>query len=407
MPFVSKLPNYKTFSTKYYLFDILYTLSQGGACMEYEIEKWPIHKLIAIFDKGQIALNPPYQRNPIWSLKAQRKLINSIKTNKPIPNFFLLAKGKKKFEMVDGQQRARTIIGYWKGHFADTNKNIFDDVFRDDPSNEKEIRQYLDYDLNVTIITKIQKNESIEEFYALVNSSGLRLNRPELKKAEYYSTNFLHLINNLAENPDFQALQIFSRASINRMNNIDFVSELIALINYGISEKKEKVDELFEKDINEKKYKSLQKEFIKIIRHFKRFNLIFPLVKTRYSQKNDFYSLFYFMLKYQELQENHLDYYYKLLLKLARYTKPSQEECDPLMNYALNCVTQSNSKHARRRRHEFLVELLLNEDKKPNKTQVDIINFLNMKKTDIKQISIYTTLNIKAIRDPKQEEMFC
>ena len=33
------------------------------------------------------------------------------------------------------------------------------------------------------------------------------------------------------------------------MNDVDFVSELIALIKFGISDKKEKVDQLYEDDI--------------------------------------------------------------------------------------------------------------------------------------------------------------
>lgn len=373
--------------------------------MKFDIETWPIHKLIALYDKGNIILNPPYQRNPIWSLKAQKKLIDSIKTDTPIPNFFLLKKDGKTFEMVDGQQRARTIIGYWKGHFVDNNKIVFDDAFKAEVENNAKTEKFLNYKLSITIIPEIDESESIEEFYALVNSSGLRLNRPELKKAEFYSTRFLHLITNLAEDANFNDLNIFSKASIDRMNNIDFVSELLAVIKYGISDKKEKVDEMFERDIEEQEYSSLKKYFLKIIDHFKRFNLIFPLIKTRYRQKNDFYSLFVFINKYPDIEARTLDYYFKLLLKLAKYIRPSQEECDPLMNYALNCVTQSNSKNAREERHNFLVELLLNENKKPNQTQVDIMKFFRMQPTDIIRLSIYTTIKLEAIHDPYQGEL--
>ncbi|MDZ7740458.1 MAG: hypothetical protein U5Q03_01530 [Bacteroidota bacterium] len=42
------------------------------------------------------------------------------------------------------------------------------------------------------------------------------------------------------------------------MNDIDFVSELVALIQYNISNKKDKVIALYEKDITPK-----EKEFLK------------------------------------------------------------------------------------------------------------------------------------------------
>jgi len=46
--------------------------------------------------------------------------------------------------------------------------------------------RFLEYKLSITIVTEVHGNESIEEYYALLNSSGLRLNRPELKKAELF-----------------------------------------------------------------------------------------------------------------------------------------------------------------------------------------------------------------------------
>ena len=367
--------------------------------MKYKLTEWSIKNLIELIDKDRICLNPPYQRNPIWTKKAQRLLINTIKSNQPIPNFFLLKKDSNNYEMVDGQQRARTIVGYWREGFDDSQGVLFNDAFKSDPKNKKSIDDFLKYILSITIIEAIDKNESIEEYYALVNSSGLRLNRPELKKAEYYNTNFLRLISDLADFKLFRKLYLFTPGSVNRMNDIDFVSELVALIKYGTSDKKDKVDSLFENDITDQEYKSLSISFKKIIGHFKRFDSIVPLKLTRFRQKNDFYSLFTFILNNPKLEEEYLDYGYNLLLKLSKYIRPSQEDCDPLMNYALNCVTQSNSKQARDNRNSFLVDLLLNEKSTPNKTQKSMMKFLKMKNTDTYTSKPYLTLDIKSIHD--------
>lgn len=367
--------------------------------MKYEPQVWQIKRLFEVYEADKLILDPPYQRNAIWSLRSQKMLIQTINSEQPMPNFFLLSKKNGTFEMVDGQQRARTIFGFVKGDFPDFNGIMFEQL---SPNDKK---GFLNYSLSVTVISEMEKTESIEAFYALVNSSGLRLNRPELKKAEYFKTNFLRLITTLAEHPNFLDLRLFPASSVNRMNNVDFVSELIALIVFGFSDKKEKVDELFEHDISDKQYQELKKQFLEMMEHFKHFDSIHPINRTRFRQKNDFYSLFAFILMNSQLNNGDLNYFYKLLLKLAPYIRPSQEECDPLMNYALNCVTQSNSKNAREGRHLFLVNLLLNEKTKPNDIQRQIMSFFRMIDADLVRISSYTTLSVSAINDPYQSEL--
>lgn len=368
--------------------------------MEYKIKEWPISELIKLIDQGNIRLDPPYQRNEIWSRNAQRLLINTIKSNQPIPNFFLLKTDNDNYEMVDGQQRSRTIVNYWRGFFDDTQGVSFNEEFRDDSTNKDELESFRNYALSITIIEKKGENERIEDYYALVNSSGSQLNRPEVMKAKFFHTELLQLINDLAESPDFCELNLFTPSHMNRMIDVDFVAELVVLIMLGITDKKNKVDDMLNKDITEEESESLAVAFKKVLSHFNRFNLMEPLKTTRFRQKNDFYSLFHFIYSFSHLEEKQFDYFYILLLKLSNHISPSQENCDPLMDYAINCVTQSNSKKARENRHSFLVELLLNEEDEPNETQLAILKFFEMQKTDMVSFPPYHTLNIDAVRDP-------
>ncbi len=372
--------------------------------MKYKIEIWTIRKLQRIYASKKLILNPPYQRNPIWSLTAQKMLIDTIKCSQPIPNFFLLKKDGL-YEMVDGQQRARTMLGYWQGDFADNEGIIFDKDFKKEPKNKIFLEKFLDYELNITLIAEINDNESIEAFYSLVNSSGLRLNRPELKKAEFYGTNFLRLITTLSDSQDFKDLRLFTSMSSNRMNDVDFVAELIALTKHGISDKKDKVDEMFENDISDEDYAELASSFKKVVGHFLRFNKICPLKGTRFSQKNDFYTLYDFINSNSSLDNETFDYFFRLLLKISNHIKPSQEHCDPLMNYALNCVTQSNSKLARLNRQTFLIDFLLNQNPSPNQTQMAIMAFYKLTGDKLVKKKFYYTLDLSAMKDPDHPEL--
>ena len=83
-------------------------------------------RLLKVYEEKRLDLSPPYQRNEVWTAKAQQKLLESILTGKPIPSFFLLKKADDSFEMIDGQQRARTIIGYWKSLVVDHENFTFE-----------------------------------------------------------------------------------------------------------------------------------------------------------------------------------------------------------------------------------------------------------------------------------------
>ena len=356
--------------------------------MKYKHDIWTIKKLLDLYKKGKIVLNPPYQRNPIWTAKDQQMLIDTIKKNQPIPNFFVRLINEDSIEMVDGQQRTRTIFAFIRGIISDLEgKKYTEDDF------------FLKYPLNVTVITELEKNESIEKFYALVNSAGLFLNRPELKKAEYYDTKFLALITDLASISEFTDLNLFTKPSANRMNDIEFVSELVANLCFGISDKKEKVDFLYDKDISAEESEKLKSQFITIIKYIGEFNKICQINKTRYKQRNDFYTLFDFIKTlnpYDDMLETML-YYYQILIKIGPFIKPSQEDCDPLMNYALHCVSQSNSNTAREERQRFFIDLFLNENSKANETQKAILDFFGKDYLNVVSKSGKITISLEAI----------
>jgi uncharacterized protein with ParB-like and HNH nuclease domain len=62
------------------------------------------------YDKSRLNLNPHYQRKFILSLKYQQTLIGSIFKGYAIPNIFLFETKSGFYDMVDGQQRTRTIM---------------------------------------------------------------------------------------------------------------------------------------------------------------------------------------------------------------------------------------------------------------------------------------------------------
>lgn len=335
--------------------------------MKWDYERWTIEKLLDLYDTGKINLTPDYQRNPIWTSKSQKCLIDTILSPQPIPNFFLLRKPENIYEMVDGQQRSRSIIDFRNGIFSSSSKEKFD----------KSNSAFLKYELNMTIITYLDSGESIEEYYALVNSSGLRLNVPELRKAKYYDTKFLALCSEMAALDQFTQFNLFGNSTVERMNDVELVSELLTLILVGHSEKKEAVDRLFEDDITDEKVEEARGNFKFIVDILAKMNELSPLCKTRYKQRADLYTLVDFIWVNRKLTPQAFQYYYKILLAIAPHIRPTQEHCSPLRDYARNCVSQSNSKIARIERSAFFDSLMRSPKNTPNATQEAITVFLN------------------------------
>lgn len=358
--------------------------------MKYRIEIWTIGELKKKYDEGKLNLNPPYQRKFIWSLKDQQTLIHSILKGYAIPNIFLYERKTGFYEMVDGQQRTRTILGYIENQFKNTNGILFREL--------KDKLTIIDYSMPVTIIEVIEKDESVEEFYSLVNKSGVHLNRPELKKSEYFDTNFLKLITELSSSENFQSLDLFSERTSKRMNDVDFISELATYLIEGVSDKKIKVDKVFESDITNITYKELKSKFNVIIDVFVHFNSIFPIKKTRYKQRNDFYSLFEFIEKNSHLDIETLKYFYKLLVQFNDDINPSNEKCEPFQVYAFHCISQSNSKNAREERGKILSAIFLNRNKSPNKHQKSILKFYGLNAADLVTLEGYLNISLDKLR---------
>jgi len=370
--------------------------------MEFVHQTWNIRRLINLLSAGNLDLSPRYQRNIIWSTNAQKELLESVFRSRPMPSFFFRKVNEENYEVVDGQQRARTLVGFYLGQIETHQGHFFADLPQVFPYIQN---QFLNYELSVSVITRLHSEEHIEKFYALINSTGVRLNRPEIRKADFYATRLLRLVTTIAGLRDFQSLGLFTRLSTVRMNDVDFASELVAQLEYGLTDKKDRVDELYDEDITEARYEELQREFLRILHIIRSAEEIIPLSRTRYRQKNDFYTLFGFLHKNSEITPEMWKQFYRVLVAVGPYIRPSQEGCAPLKQYALNCVTQSNSKKAREERLQFFEHLLLNRTSSPNEVQLSLLEFFRLGKPDMEGSLGFLTLNPSVIRDPDQPEM--
>src|SRR5260370_32183499 len=100
------------------------TFSERALMKSYDSRTYSINDFVE-WDKdpGKLELNPRFQRRQVWTDKAKSFLIDTILRGKPIPKIFIRQKTNVSTktstrEVVDGQQRLRTILSFIKDGFV-------------------------------------------------------------------------------------------------------------------------------------------------------------------------------------------------------------------------------------------------------------------------------------------------
>lgn len=78
-----------------------------------------IANLKMLHEGRKLWLNPDYQRGEVWTRSQKQLLVDSLLNNIDIPKIYLreIKKGSFEFEVVDGQQRLRSVYEYLAGDF--------------------------------------------------------------------------------------------------------------------------------------------------------------------------------------------------------------------------------------------------------------------------------------------------
>ncbi|MES2095144.1 MAG: DUF262 domain-containing protein [Pseudomonadota bacterium] len=215
---------------------------------------------------GALELNPNFQRRPVWKKGAKSFLIDTILRGLPMPIIFLrdmrsdLKTLKAKRDVVDGQQRIRTILSYVDSSLLADFDPARDEFTIDSAHNqhlagkafselEEEDRQkILDYQFSVHSFAADTDDRDILQIFARMNATGVKLNDQELRNAEFFGAFKTHAYELATEQLNrWRDWNIFSPDQIARMNEVDLTSEFMLLIMSGVLEKSTKtINEYYE-----------------------------------------------------------------------------------------------------------------------------------------------------------------
>ncbi len=213
-----------------------------------------------------LILSPAFQRRSVWPAGAKSYLMDTIVRGLPIPIIFLreqktdLDSLEPKREVVDGQQRIRTLLSFIQPTLIKNfdpakdsftikkthNKDLADQPFKDLPP---QVRQtILDYQFSVHILPSSIDDREVLQIFARMNSTGLKLNPQELRNAAFFGEFKTSMYATSAEQLQrWRKWRIFTESQISRMGEVEITSEFAQLMIKGIVGKTQKaIDNLYQ-----------------------------------------------------------------------------------------------------------------------------------------------------------------
>ena len=144
------------------------------------------------YDRGNICLDPDFQRNEVWNTRQKSELIESVVMGIPLPLIYLAETMEGKLVIVDGRQRLTTFFKYLDNEFALNSLKIMTELnsckFRDlenDVKKSKYAAEIEDFQLVIQIIKYPTPDRVRFDIFDRVNRGGTPLNNQEMRNALY------------------------------------------------------------------------------------------------------------------------------------------------------------------------------------------------------------------------------
>lgn len=150
---------------------------------------WTLSSLRDKYDRGQLVLQPAYQREYVWRLRPElpSRLIESLLLQIPIPPIYFGKITGGHLEVIDGQQRLTTLIDFISNKFQLVKLNRMGSLkgkrFRD-LAEELQAR-ILDAPIRSVEIDAGQNTELRYEIFERLNRGSMALNEQELRNCVF------------------------------------------------------------------------------------------------------------------------------------------------------------------------------------------------------------------------------
>jgi Protein of unknown function DUF262 len=178
-----------------------------------------------------------FQRDFVWKKPQADRFIESLLLGLPVPGIFLVKEASGKHLVLDGQQRLRTLEGFYSGIFQgrefvleDVQDQWKDKTYKSLHADDR--RRLDDSIIHATIVRQDEPSEDQSSVYLIferLNSGGTFLQPQEIRVALYHGA-LAAFLSKLNENADWRAL--YGNKSP-RLKDIELILRFFALYYYS------------------------------------------------------------------------------------------------------------------------------------------------------------------------------
>lgn len=204
--------------------------------------------------EGLLDLSPDFQRRSVWKPGAKSLLIDSVIRNLPTPIIFIrdrvdLDSLANRREVVDGQQRLRTLIAYIAPETLKDREERDDFTVRRVHNHELAGKTFgqlpaewqlrlLNYEFSTHVLPSELEDRDILTLFARLNATGERLSQQELRNAEFFGECKTLMYEIAIEQlTRWKKWGVFSGDDLARMKEVELTSDMVNLMLNGFGGK--------------------------------------------------------------------------------------------------------------------------------------------------------------------------
>lgn len=243
--------------------------------MPISVQNHPLSHFQSLKLQKTLDVGPQIQRRAVWSPKSRMLLIDSLARRVPINAVTLYkdeTKGYAIWEVIDGKQRLETFLSYINDEFvvdrkvieaadedelSDVGLELAEPIYGKKYSELDQITSNLLLQYTLPVFEVSGSRDQAVQAFTRMNQNSYVLKPQEIRNAVYAKSKFLDVVKKL--DSDFSqpfsgddgagmvALGITSETGVARMQDLQFLSELLVLAIDGEQHRRDTINSYYDK----------------------------------------------------------------------------------------------------------------------------------------------------------------
>ena len=222
--------------------DVAEQLTPGSVAAVMSGTDWTTETIVSQLKRGNIKLNPRFQRRDAWKRDRKSRFIESLIVGLPIPQI-VLAESKDergKFIVLDGKQRLLSILQFWglgqgeNNAYALSALTLRSDLkqkrFKDlstDPALESDYNALFNQPIRTVVIRNWKDSDFLHTVFLRLNTGSVKLSPQELRQALLPGVFSDYIDETAAKSPGLRRLLGLTEADP-RMRDIEILARFLA-----------------------------------------------------------------------------------------------------------------------------------------------------------------------------------